>query len=66
MALSHAYKNGLSAFEDGIRLHENPFHPFEEKVQWSEWRDGWQDAGADAEDNRKTAVEFYPTIHTDY
>jgi len=51
MSRSHAYNLGLGAFADGERLHENPFHPFEEKVQWSEWRDGWQDAQAEANDN---------------
>jgi len=58
MSHSHAYNLGLGAFDDGERLHENPFHPFEEKVQWSEWRDGWQDAKAEADDNRPTTDSF--------
>lgn len=48
--MTEEYKQGYVAYTDGIELHENPYHSYDdEDVRYFHWYDGWKMAEATAE-----------------
>ena len=44
---SDAYLEGYRAYQDDLKLEDNPYDSCNQENEWEEWREGYYDAGWD-------------------